>query len=47
VTLFLGRHEHLLALDKELTTDQSKDTIKVQLGEPMSFIGITPRSVGE
>ena len=28
-------------------TDQSKDTTKVQLGKPMSFIGIIYRNMGE
>lgn len=27
--------------------DQSEDTTKVQLGEPMSFIGVTYRNAGE
>lgn len=27
--------------------DRSTDTTKVQLGEPMSFIGVTHRNMGE
>lgn len=34
-------HKHLLTPDKEPTTDQSIDTTKVPLGEPMHFIGVT------
>lgn len=32
--------------DRELTTNQSTGTSKVQLGEPMNFIGFTYRNVG-
>ena len=28
-------------------TDQNKNTTKVQLGEPMIFIGVTDRNIGE
>lgn len=34
-------------LDKEPRTDQSAHTTKVLLGEPMGFIGVTYRNVGE
>lgn len=42
---FLGEMQHtfLLTTNRKPTTDPSIDTIKVQLGEPMSFIGITHR----
>lgn len=44
MTLFLGRCEECqLIPDGKLTTDQSKDTTKVQLGEPMSVVGVTYR----
>ena len=33
------QHTHLLTPDREPTTDQSTDTTKVQLGEPVSFVG--------
>ena len=36
----------LFTPDREPTTDQSKDTIKVHLGEPMNFIGVTYRNMG-
>lgn len=29
------------------TTPQSRDTTKIQLGEPMNFVGLTYRNVGE
>ena len=46
--LALGRHNtHLFTLDRNPTTDQSTDTTKVQLGKPMSFIGVTYRTMGE
>ena len=32
---------HLLTPDRKSTTDQTTDTIKAHLGEPMSFIGVT------
>ena len=35
------QHTCLLTTDKEPMMGQSKDTTKVQLGEPMSFIGVT------
>lgn len=34
-------------LDKEPRTDQSAHTTKVLLGEPMGFIGVTYRNMGE
>jgi hypothetical protein len=37
----------LLTSDREPTTDQSMNTTKVQLGDPMSFIGVTYRNMGE
>ncbi|KAL6035748.1 hypothetical protein STEG23_017822 [Scotinomys teguina] len=40
------QHTHLLTPDRELTTDQTTDTITVQFGEPVSFIGVTDRTVG-
>ena len=49
VTKLPGKMQHtcLLTPDRDLTRDQCTDTTKVQLGEPMSFIGVTYRSVGE
>lgn len=38
VILFLGRHKYLLTPGREMTTDQSKKTTRVQLGEQMGFI---------
>lgn len=39
--LFLAKlYTLLFTLDREPMTDQSKDTILVHLGEPMSFIGV-------
>ena len=40
------QHNHLLAPDRDSTTDCT-GTTEVQLGKPMSFIGITYRNVGE
>lgn len=37
----------LLTPDRELIADQSNEGIKVQLDEPMAFIGVTYRNVGE
>lgn len=37
----------LLAPDREPMTDQSLDTTKVQLGEPMSFIGFIHKNMSE
>lgn len=37
----------LLTPDRELMTDGSTNTTKVQLGEPGSFIHLTYRSIGE
>jgi hypothetical protein len=34
------QHRSLLTPDQEPTADQSTDTTKVQVGEPMHFIGI-------
>ena len=34
-------------LHKEPRTDQSAHTTKVLLGEPISFIGVTYRNMGE
>lgn len=33
--------------DREPTTYQSRDTIKIQLDEPVSFIGVTHRNMDE
>ena len=41
------QHTHLLTLDMEPTPNQSKNTTKVHLGEPVSFIGIIWKNVGE
>jgi hypothetical protein len=38
---------HLPAPDRDPTTDQNKDTIKVQPAELMAFIGVTYRSMGK
>lgn len=46
--LFLERkHRHLLTLDRDPTKDQSLDTTEVQLGEPMSFTGVSFRNMRE
>lgn len=37
----------LLTPGRILTTNQTMDTIKVQLGEPISFIGVTYKNMGE
>lgn len=37
-------HACPLTPDRELTTEQSMDTTRVQLGETMSYIGVTHRS---
>ena len=37
----------LLTPDSEPTTDQSTNVTKVQLGEPMSFTGVTYRGMDE
>jgi hypothetical protein len=39
--------EHPLTPSKELTSDQRKDITKVQLDEPMDFIGDICRNMGE
>ena len=46
---FPGEKQYICLLTSEWnpTTDQSTDTTKVQLGEPMSFIGVTYRNMGE
>lgn len=45
VTRLLRRHEHLrLTGDREPMADQSKDTTKIQLGEPMSLLEVTHKS---
>ena len=36
-------HTCLLTPDRKPKTNQSMETIKVQLGEPMNFIGVTYR----
>lgn len=41
--LFLGRDKHLLTPDRTLTTDQRNDSIKIQLGEPVSLLGLHKR----
>jgi hypothetical protein len=33
--------------DRDHKTDQSTDNIKIQLNEPMSFIGATYRNIGK
>jgi hypothetical protein len=42
--IFLGEMKHISARDS--MTNQSTDTTKVHLGEPMSFIGATYRNMG-
>jgi hypothetical protein len=37
----------LLTADRGLMTNQSKDTIKIQLGEPISIIWVTYRSIND
>jgi hypothetical protein len=37
----------LLIFDIDPTTEYSIDTVKIQLGEPMSFIGVIYRNMGE
>lgn len=44
---FSWRDEHLLNPDNEPTTDQSTDTAKVELGEPMVFTGVSSKNMGE
>lgn len=46
---FLGEtlHTCLLTPGRELTTDQSTETTKVQCGEPKSFIGASYRNVSD
>jgi hypothetical protein len=40
VTLQGGVRENLLTSDRESMVEQTTNTTKVQLGEPMSFIGV-------
>lgn len=45
-TLLLGIVNKLqITPDREPRTDQSKDIMKIQLGEPLNFIGVISRSV--
>lgn len=44
----LGRHEQISPHPRfGVCTHQSKDTVKVQVGEPNSFIWVTHSSMGE
>lgn len=43
---FLLLNKHLLTPGWELTTDESKDTTKVQLDEPMCLVKVTYRNSG-
>jgi len=47
--IFLGEmlHPCLLTPDCEPTADQTRDIIKVQLGGPNRFIGVTYRKMDE
>lgn len=48
VTVFLGRHEQIAPHPRYgVYIHQSKDIVKVQFGEPNSFIGITHNSMCE
>ena len=40
-------HTHLLTPARDFMADQSTYTTKTQLGEPMSFTGVTYRNMGE
>ena len=40
-------HTHLLTPDRKPMTDQTPDTVKHQLGEPMSLTEVIYRNVGE
>lgn len=44
--LFWGEYEQSLIPDRDLMTDQTTDIIQV-IGELMSFIGVTSRTMGE
>ena len=44
--IFLKRPEQPLT-DTELATNKNKDITKVQLGEPMSLVGVTYRNISE
>lgn len=47
INLFLGRENtHLLVPVRDRMAVQSMDTAKVQRGEPVSFMGVTQRSMG-
>lgn len=37
----------LLTPDRDTMTDESTDITKVQFGEPVSFVGVTYRNMGE
>lgn len=37
----------LLTPDRDTMTDQSTDITKVQFGEPVSFVGVTYKNMGE
>ena len=47
VTIFVERCEQTFPVLRVPVTDQSKDTIRVQTGESLSFPGVTFRSMGE
>jgi hypothetical protein len=48
IKLFLGRQNtRQLIAYREPRRDPSMDTFRIQLGEPMNFIGVTYRSMGE
>lgn len=40
-------HRHLLTNDRDPMADQSADSTRLQLGEPLSFIWVTYRNIGE
>lgn len=46
MTVYLGRHEHLLTPNRGTLTDQNNNSTKDQLGEPTSFIEVNYRSMG-
>lgn len=41
------QHAHLVTPDRDPITDQSTDTTKGQLGEPMNSLGFVYRNMGE
>ena len=48
VALFMGRHEQASTHPgKKPATNQTKDSTKFKLGEPMGFIGITSGRMSE